>query len=284
MIVRKKLHRFLIVTAFAWVALTGMNVQAEAGEYQYVDDKADLLTDEEEEDLSNMCVEYSTLYDLDMAIVTSDDMENRYFKDYAKNYYLECGYTNGFLLLIDMEDRKVFILSAGTGNDWVPDTKLNDFDDETAAYLKSGQYYDGCVAYIENIVGALDGIGYDDAEEGPYYGDDTEEDSYYEDDYETEVYENEFDIIGLFMHIVISAGCAALLTFLLVKFLGGTDGNTSSSAVYRIGNARLLGHRDIFIREEVTRTKRSTDNDSNSGGGSGGSSGGDFGGSDGADF
>lgn len=277
---KKKLHRFFIVMVFACVALTGMKLQAEAGEY--VEDKADLLTDAEEEDLSSMCVEYSALYDLDIAIVTSDDMEDRYFKDYAKNYYLESGYTNGFLLLIDMEDRKVYILSAGTGHDWVPDSKLNEFDDETASYLKLSQYYEGCVAYIENIVGALDGIGYDVEEEGPYYGDDTEEVSYYEDDYETEVYENGFDITGILMHIVVSAGCAALLTFLLVRFLGGTDSNTSSSTVYRNGNARLLGHSDIFIKEEVTKTRISTDNNSSSDGG--GSSGGNFGGSDGADF
>lgn len=282
---RNKLHKLLVVMVFAFavasVSLTGMKVQAEAS--QYVEDKADLLTDEEEETLDSMCVEYSDMYDLDIAIVTADDMEGYYFKDYASNYYIDAGYTNGFLLLIDMEDRKVFILSAGTGNDWVPDSLLNDFDDNVASYLKSEQYFDGCSVYIEDIVDALDSVGYDEEEEGPYYGEHNEEELYddgYSDDTSSE---GGIDVIAFFLKILISLGCASLITFLLVKYLGGTDSNTTSSEVYRTGRAKLLGHRDIFIREEVRKTRRSDDNDS--GGSSGGSfDSGDFGGSDGADF
>ena len=53
---RNKLHKLLVVMVFAFavasVSLTGMKVQAEAS--QYVEDKADLLTDEEEETLDSM--------------------------------------------------------------------------------------------------------------------------------------------------------------------------------------------------------------------------------------
>lgn len=265
---KNKLHRLLIVMVCIFWALTGLKLQAKAG--YYVEDKADLLTESEEEDLNDMCVKYSELYELDIAIVTSEDMQGRYFKDYASNYYVDCGYTNGFLLLIDMEDRKVFILSAGTGNDWITDNQLSGYEDDTASYLKSQQYYDGCVAYIENIVFALDDIGYDSEETGPYYGRHNE----------TETSEGVGFPIKILISVMISAGLGALITFLLVKFLGGTDGNTSSSQVYRQGNAILVGHSDIFIREEVTKTRRSDDdNNSDSNFDSG-----DFGGGDGSDF
>ena len=112
----------------------------DTGYHIYIDDKADLLTDDEEDALlENM--EAITTYG-NVAFVSI--LQNPYYDtdDYAENYYKTYfGTESGTLLLIDMQERYIWIYSDGTIYDVVTTNYANTITDNVYRYASNGDYF-----------------------------------------------------------------------------------------------------------------------------------------------
>ena len=91
-----------------------------AEEYYRLNDMAELLSDNEDQELQTRLDEVSQRQKFDVTITTTWDLEGFSVKDYADTFYENCkfGYGSnhdGIMLLISMEDRDCYITTEGYG-------------------------------------------------------------------------------------------------------------------------------------------------------------------------
>lgn len=113
-------------------------------------DDADILTDSEESTLLSKLENISANQQMDIVIVTVNDLYGETPRDYADDFYDFNGYAeDGILLLISMEDSDWDISTSGygitaitgAGRDYMADQFLDD--------LSNGNYYDAFVIYAD---------------------------------------------------------------------------------------------------------------------------------------
>ncbi len=180
----------LLAIILAIILCMAMTVCAYADEYhpaRLVDD-ADLLTQQEEEYLTQKLDEISTRQNFDVAILTTDYFEGKYPEEFADDYFDYNGYGmgedyDGILLVLNMTERTWVISThafgivafTDAGQDYIGDVVIpyigdgdyaQGFDefatlcDEFITQAKTGQPYD-----IYNMPGDTTDDGYDDEEE-----------------------------------------------------------------------------------------------------------------------
>jgi len=123
---------------------------------QKVYDYASLLTDSEEESLAAMAEEILSEYKLDTVIVTTSDAEGKSSMEYADDFYDYNGFGygetyDGLLLLIDMENRMVWLSTCGSAIQMFSDSRIASITDNTASYLSEADYYSGCNYALKDI-------------------------------------------------------------------------------------------------------------------------------------
>lgn len=122
-----------------------------AGDMPRLMDMADLLSDDEESDLSSLLDEISKRQQVDIVVVTVDSMEGASAVVYADDYYDYNGYgygdeRDGILLLISMDERDWHISTHGfaitaltdAGQEYISEIFLNDLSmgDYAAAFTR----------------------------------------------------------------------------------------------------------------------------------------------------
>ncbi len=119
---------------------------------QKVYDFADLLNDEEEKKLSETANYFINKYNMDVAMVTIN--ENPYgISDYASQVYAQDFYYynrfginsshDGFILLIDMSNRYIYMATKGNAILVFDDSRIDSITEVAYEHLKNGNYYDG---------------------------------------------------------------------------------------------------------------------------------------------
>ena len=107
--VRKKLIPFIsiliLILSSSFLVMANVNP---------VVDEAKLLSQDERNQLMESIEVFRKEYNMDLVIVTSNDLEGKKPRDYADDYYDYNGYglgdnKSGLLLLIDMDDRNIWI-------------------------------------------------------------------------------------------------------------------------------------------------------------------------------
>lgn len=122
---------------------------------QKVYDDADLLEQEQKQQLEKLAVEYAREIQCDLIIVTIDDNQGKSPMTYAEDFYMAhaFGYDtlhgDGVLLLIDMEDREIWISTSGRAIDILSDIKISYILDECAPLLTKGRYYKACRKFLD---------------------------------------------------------------------------------------------------------------------------------------
>ena len=111
----------------------------------YVVDNADLLTQTEENELSEKLQDISDELQFDVVVVTTNSIGSKTATEYADDYFDYNGYgrgsnNDGALFLVDMGDRKWAISTSGYGIEAIVDSALDDMEEEIVSYLKSGDY------------------------------------------------------------------------------------------------------------------------------------------------
>ena len=118
-------------------------------------DFADILSDGEEEELLASLDEVSEKYDVDVVILTVEELWMGYnAEDDATELYEYFGYADdGVMLYVSMEEgnREIYILTKGICIEALDDETLDDILDDVYDYFKDEKYASGCRAFIKGI-------------------------------------------------------------------------------------------------------------------------------------
>lgn len=141
----------LLSLILALLLLTVLAVPAmAASDVPYVVDEADLLTDSEERALEDTLSALSEKLGMDVVVVTTDDTGYKSSVAYADDFFDYGGYgADGILWLIDMDNRKSTISTAGEAIDLFDDSVQDTMQDELAPMLTDGRYYEAACRFAE---------------------------------------------------------------------------------------------------------------------------------------
>ena len=109
-------------------------------------DRADLLSDSEEQRLIELFERLGSEQGIEIAVVTVNSLEGKSAMDYADDFYDYNGYgvgprKDGILLLVSMADRDWWITTTGRAMDQLTEDRFNDMTSSVVPYLSSGDYY-----------------------------------------------------------------------------------------------------------------------------------------------
>ena len=136
------------------------NVIPETRQLPRLVDRADLLSELEEEELEARLDEISERQQADVVVVTVNSLDGKSAQDYADDFYDYNGYgigtdKSGILLLVSMEARDWHITTTGFGIRAITDAGLDYISDQFLPYLSDGEYLDAFETYA-NLCDELD--------------------------------------------------------------------------------------------------------------------------------
>lgn len=116
-------------------------------------DSANLLSERERAEISEMLDRKSEELQFDFVIVTVNSLGGESAFDSATHYYESGNYGygddyTGAILLISMKEREWYIASCGEGESIIPDGYI---DDDFVALLSAGRYFDSFTEYVNAV-------------------------------------------------------------------------------------------------------------------------------------
>lgn len=119
-------------------------------------DEADLLTPEEETQLTRKLDEISQRQQFDVVVLTVDSLRGKEPQAFADDYYDENGYgfgenRDGTLLLLSMEERDYAVSTTGYGTTALTDHGLDLIMGEVLPYLGDGDYARAFTRFAETV-------------------------------------------------------------------------------------------------------------------------------------
>lgn len=151
--VRQKIKRFMAACVLA-VLFTGLC--GFSSDTQRLYDYDDLYSDEEEQQLEELLYETSEDLKCELAIVTVEDYDGKNSMAYADDFYdehefgAEVDYT-GFLLLVNMHERELYISNAGEAPDYFTDDMIDKMVASIGNYLADEDYMGAATWYVDYI-------------------------------------------------------------------------------------------------------------------------------------
>lgn len=228
----KKLLVWLLV--FLTLLLTlSIGVGALSEPLPRVVDEADVLTDAEEEALTQRLTAIGDANDHDLVVVITTSIGLASPQTYADDYYDSHGYgKNGVLLLIVINSGSYHISTAGKAIDRFGGRELDDLEEAIVPHLSKGEFYEAFEAYADVCDKVL-----------------------------------AFDLVtNLLIAVVIGAVVAFLVLAVMKGQLKSVHRQNNAAGYIRDDSFDLRVSRDIYLYRNITRTRRSS---SSSGGGSG---------------
>ncbi|NLM12544.1 MAG: TPM domain-containing protein [Epulopiscium sp.] len=252
----KKINVLLIIFIF-FITICQVNIIS--GELNNVKDYLDYLTDEEESALQEAIEAVKNDYNLDVVIVITDDTEGKSSMEFADDYYDDNGYgvgsdASGLLMLINMDQREVWISTTGKAIDIFTDSRIAEMIDHVISPLSEGNYFEASNTFIDDIKT----YGEMGVPQGQFR---VENEPYYKVTYFDKVLRLMKSFYVYLIALMIS-GIATLFVSLSSKGSVTIDNHTYEGK----GSFVLSSSRDDFLRETTTKTRIQTDS------GSGGSS------------
>ena len=216
-----------ILLTLAMLLALALPVMAAGGDY-LVDD-ADLFTSAQERSLSKLLKEISQEYEVDVVVVTADDLGGKSSQSYADDFFDYGGYgEDGILWLIDMDNRQSTFSTTGTCIDIFNDDTLELFQDELTPYLTDEEYKEA----VEHF-GALC---------REYLG---------------------FDVLtALLIALVVGLVVAAIATAVMKGQLKSVHSKADAADYMKPGSLQLTEARDFYLYHTMTRVAKPKDNGS----------------------
>lgn len=108
----------------------------------YVYDQADLLSEEQEQNLQEWAEKKKEAEKQNFVFLTSDDTGNQDTKTYADHFYDTHGFEkqDGILFLIDMDNRQLTISTTGSMRAYMTDKRVEAVLEEVKSYASEGAY------------------------------------------------------------------------------------------------------------------------------------------------
>ncbi len=234
----------LMLIALIWPG-TAATVAAAAS---HVVDMAGLLDESEEEELEDLILQVREEQQLDLAVVTTQGTDGKYIRDYADDYYDENGYGydesgTGIILVVDMSSRQFWISTAGRAIDFFTDTRIDAMLDDVYSEFSDGDYYDGCVVFVEDADRYMNVPPGQRVRRPP-------------------------SLMGVLIRLLISAAVGAVVVAIMVKSRGGKT-SVNEDTYMSPGESRINVREDRFVRRTVvTRRMPKAESGSSSGSGS----------------
>ena len=139
-----------------------------------IEDKADILTEEEESALLTTAVKMSKESGFEIRIVTTDDAEGKASSDYAESYYesLSEDYEGGCYLL-DLDNREYYFATYGDLRFYITDDRLDELISNAGVKAREGDWmgvFSSMLADTEKYIdeGILPGTALYDVDTGEY--------------------------------------------------------------------------------------------------------------------
>ncbi len=157
-----KLRIFMLMVAVVMVGLfLGQNPQnAYADEKQYVYDDAEIYTEEQIEELTQICKKYSEEIRIDLIITTIEDAQGKDSQTYADDFMDEnrLGYEEDdrfdkscIMVLFDFDNQYIYFDTTGLGIYYIDDDYIDQmFDDVYESTHDSGDYYRGAKVFLQD--------------------------------------------------------------------------------------------------------------------------------------
>lgn len=244
-----------------------------------VDDAAGLFSADEIYSIEQAAEDFALNTDYSLAVVTTDDAQGKSAMEYADSYYdsliFDGGWSeNGMLFLIDMDNREIYISTAGeciSAYEYAIDSIIDSGYDE----LVSGYYADCILLMIDEAKSYQNDESYYYDEEYSYdYGDNYyyDYDYGYDSDYDyipSYSSGNSFEITHILFYIVIALVIAAVAVFAVksrYKNMGKGDEFDADDVLLN-----LTGSTDNIVSRNVVTTRIPRNNNHHRpGGGMGG--------------
>lgn len=213
---------FMIISLFA--------VSAYASNPINVVDNLGYLSDSEIAELQSRIDEIKSTYNLDTVIVITDNTNGKSSMAYADDYYdyndygLDDKYS-GLLMLINMQDREVWISTTGRAIDMY-DKKNSNMVDRVSSPLSNGNYFDACNRFIDDII---------------RYADTS--------------YLNKVSSMLRYWPVYIIPLIISIAATLIISYSSKGKVTTTSRTYEEGGSFILSQNTDQYIRETTTRTK-----------------------------
>ncbi len=222
----------------------------------YVVDNADLLTQTEENELSEKLQDISDELQFDVVVVTTNSTGSKTATEYADDYFDYNGYgrgsnNDGALFLVDMGDRKWAISTSGYGIEAIVDSALDDMEEEIVPYLKSGDY-DGAFNEFADLTHDI----VNDAKNGKSYSNST-----------TSTTKNHKDIgTNLIVAFSIGAGISLIIILVYRSKLKPVKFQKEAKEYIVPGSFNLRRSDDVFLYFNITKVPIPKNNDSDDSG------------------
>ena len=222
----------------------------------YVVDNADLLTQTEENELSEKLQDISDELQFDVVVVTANSTGSKTATEYADDYFDYNGYgrgsnNDGALFLVDMGDRKWAISTSGYGIEAIVDSALDDMEEEIVPYLKSGDY-DGAFNEFADLTYDI----VNDAKNGKSYSNST-----------TSTTKNHKNIgTNLIVAFSIGAGISLIIILVYRSKLKPVKFQKEAKEYIVPGSFNLRRSDDVFLYFNITKVPIPKNNDSDDSG------------------
>ena len=275
-----------IILALLMVAMFLMMCGFREHESKVFDD-GELLTDDEEAKLQELCIETAKETELDIIVVTIDDLGYKSTVAYADDFYdegmygYEFEYGSGVLFLIyedaDSDEGEVYISTAGLGILYIDDYDVDDIlDAGWTDFAYDYEYYDCFEKMINKTADIVEDFehlrGTDKVLEDWYDG----EYRYYEE------FVRDYDAVGknpnFFGSFIMCAGIAVFVGGIAILSMNSSYSikkiSVSGGTYFKKNSFKMNANYDNFIRTDVSRVRIESRSSGGGGGGrrSGGSS------------
>lgn len=233
----------------------------------WVIDEANLLTETQEQTLTEEIRSLRSDWGMDVVILTVDSLDGQTPQNYADTYYDSHGYaSDGLLFLLSMEERDWYISTTGAAIYALTDYGIQQLGDVVVPYLSDGDYAGGFEALLETLptyfAAYQDGTpvdGYAHYAPGEYSGD-RDQVVYYKKG------QNYGTTALICLVIGLTVGGIALL--IMVFQMNSKRPQPSAGNYLKTGSFHLNQHRDLFLYSQVQRHRKPDPPQSGGGGGS----------------
>lgn len=219
-------------------------------------DYAALFSKEQLADLESTIQKIYTTQTLDIGIVTTNDMKGKSSMVYADDFYDEIGYGigsdySGLLLLINMQDREVYISTCGKAINYFTDASLNTILDVLYKDLGTGNYFSASQTFLTKV----DAILNNNTLPNQYQEKQELETS----ENPPEFYTSERTGICLAVSLVITS-----IFFLIIRSRYKNPSTPSTINYLNQSSIRYKDQRDEFLHSHISKIKRETTTSSSS--------------------
>lgn len=264
-----------VLPAFAVPAPPYSGTVADERAYPLLVDDADILSDYDEQRLLTKLESVSMKCDMDIAIITIENLDSRDITSYIDDFYDYYGYGrgenhDGIMFLISMGDRKWHITTTGSAENMFTDAGQSYIMSTVQPLLSGGTYYEA----FDSFVSLCDEF-VNQAENDAPYDVNNMPDGYYDADGESQTSSRSFEPLPL-MWLPVSFIVALLVALIVGRHykneLKTVRFKAEANSYVVPGSMIVTSSYDQFVDSHVTRTPIPKSNDNDSGSSGGGSS------------